>query len=101
MPAVEPIPAEREEYNSWLVPLTMQEPALLYALLGCMAYDINETSTSGFGPARRRDMLDQRLQYKVRAIKALNQCLLSQEKASRPSTLIAVHFLLWQEVSHW
>ena len=50
MPVVEPVHQEREEYNSWLVPLTLANPALLYALLACMAYDLEEISSNGFGP---------------------------------------------------
>jgi hypothetical protein len=99
MPTVEPIAAEREEYHSWLVPLTLSEPALLYALVGCMAYDIEESSSNGFGPVKQRNMLSVRTQYKIEAIRALNRCLLSPETALLPSTLVAVHFLLWQEVS--
>jgi hypothetical protein len=98
MPTVEPVAAERDEYNSWLMPLTQSEPALMYALVGCMAYDIHETSATGFGPVKYRDMLSLRTQYKVKAISALNQCLASHERAMLPSTIIAVHFLLWQEV---
>lgn len=99
MPTVEPVHQEREEYNSWLFPLTLKEPALLYALLACMAYDLEEVSSNGFGPGRKRDMLDQRVQYKVWAIQALNRCLADPTVAMEASTLIAVHFLLWQEVS--
>ena len=98
MPTVEPIAAERDEYNSWLVPLTLQEPALLYALVGCMAYDIDESSSNGFGPGKQRNMLSVRTQYKIEAIRALNRCLVNPDTALLPSTLVAVHFLLWQEV---
>lgn len=99
MPTVEPIAAEREEYHSWLVPLTLSEPALLYALVGCMAYDIEESSSNGFGPAKQRNMLSVRTQYKIEAIRALNRCLVNPDTALLPSTLVTVHFLLWQEVS--
>lgn len=98
MPVVEPVHQEREEYNSWLVPLTMKEPALMYALLACMAYDLEEVSSNGFGPGRRRDMMSQRVQYKLFAIQALNRALTDSTTAMEASTLIAVHFLLWQEM---
>ena len=98
MPVVEPVPAEREEYHAWLVPMAMAEPALMYALTGCMAYDIEQASAVGFGPSRRTNMLTERLQYRVLAIQALNQRLADSKLALAPSTLIAVHFLLWQEI---
>lgn len=98
MPAVEPVQSEREEYNSWLVPLTASEPALMYALIGCMAYDIEQVSVVGFGPNSRRNLTQERVHYRIKAIQALNEALADPKKAASPSTLIAVHFLLWQEV---
>lgn len=98
MPAVEPVQSEREEYNSWLVPLTATEPALMYALVGCMAYDIEQVSVVGFGPNSRRNLTQERVHYRIKAIQALNEALADPKKAESPSTLIAVHFLLWQEV---
>jgi hypothetical protein len=97
MPAVEPVQAEREEYNQWLVPLTVSEPALFFALVGCMAYDIEQASVTGFGTTSRKNMATERVRYKIRAIQALNKCLADPKTAAKPSTLIAVHFLLWQE----
>lgn len=98
MPVVEPVQAEREEYHQWLVPLAISEPALLFALIGCMAYDIEQASVIGFGPPRRRNMMTERVQYRIRAIQALNERLSDPKTAIQSSTLIAVHFLLWQEV---
>ncbi|KIW21627.1 hypothetical protein PV08_02207 [Exophiala spinifera] len=98
MPAVEPVQSEREEYNSWLVPLTATEPALMYALVGCMAYDIEQVSVVGFGPNSRRNLTQERVHYRIKAIQALNEALADPKKATSPSTLIAVHFLLWQEI---
>ncbi|KAJ9634442.1 hypothetical protein H2204_006267 [Knufia peltigerae] len=98
MPAVEPVQSEREEYNSWLVPLTASEPALMYALIGCMAYDIEQVSVVGFGPNSRRNLTQERVHYRIKAIQALNEALADPKKAASPSTLIAVHFLLWQEI---
>ena len=42
--------------------------------------------------------MDLRVQYKVLAIQALNKSLADQNTAMEASTLIAVHFLLWQEM---
>lgn len=98
MPAVEPVLAEREGYNKWLVPLSLEEPALLYSLIGCMAYDIEQASVTGFGPSSRRNMLTERVQYRISAIQALNECLADPKTARKPSTLMAAHFLLWQDV---
>lgn len=98
MPAVEPVLAEREGYNQWLVPLSLENPALLYSLIGCMAYDIEQASVTGFGPTSRRNMVTERVQYRIHAIQALNECLADPKTARKPSTLVAVHFLLWQEV---
>jgi hypothetical protein len=101
MPTFEPLHQEREEYNSWLVPLTLKEPALLYALLACMVFDVEEVSsaTCNFGPDGTRSMLSQRVQYHVQAIQALNRSLSDPASALEASTLLAVHFLSWQEVS--
>jgi len=98
LPVIEPIQAEREEYNKWMVPLAIKEPALLYALIACMAHDIEQASTTGFGPNSRRNMTLERTMYRINAIRALNECLKEPESALKPSTLLAVHFLLWQEV---
>ncbi len=98
MPAVEPVQAEREDYNSWLVPLTASEPALLYALIGCMAYDMEQVSVVGFGPNSRLNLTQERVHYRIKAIQALNEALADPKTAAKPSTLVAVHFLLWQEV---
>lgn len=43
-------------------------------------------------------MTSERLQYKVKAIEALNESLADPTAAAEPSTLLAVHFLLWQEI---
>ena len=99
LPVVEPTQSEREDYSRWAVPLLSTEPALLYSLLTCMAHDIEQATVVGFGPSSRRNMTEQRLQYRVRAIKELNVALANSEAAVKPSTLLAVHFLLWQEVS--
>ncbi|KIW59767.1 hypothetical protein PV05_00034 [Exophiala xenobiotica] len=98
MPAVEPVQAEREDYNSWLVPLTASEPALLYALIGCMAYDMEQVSVVGFGPNSRLNLTQERVHYRIKAIQALNEALADPKTAAKPSTLVAVHFLLWQEI---
>lgn len=98
MPVVEPVQAEREEYHQWLVPLAVTEPALMYAIVGCMAHDIEQASTIGFGPPSRRSMTNQRVAYRIRAIQALNERLSDPHQALEPSTLMAVHFLLWQEI---
>lgn len=98
MPVVEPVQAEREEYHQWLVPMAMTEPALMYAIVGCMAYDIEQASAVGFGPPSRRNMTTQRVSYRIRAIQALNERLSDSDRAIEPSTLMAVHFLLWQEI---
>jgi hypothetical protein len=98
LPVVEPTQVERDDYSRWAVPLFGQEPALLFALLTCMAHDMEQSTVAGFGPPTRRNMTSERLQYKVKAIEALNESLADPEAAVKPSTLLAVHFLLWQEV---
>ncbi len=98
LPVVEPTQVERDDYSRWAVPLFGQKPALLYALLTCMAHDIEQSTVAGFGPPTRRNMTSERLQYKVKAIEALNESLADPTAAAEPSTLLAVHFLLWQEV---
>ena len=100
MPVVEPAFKERDEYQQWLFPLAMSEAALLYALVGCMAHDIEQSSTTGFGISKRSSMYVERSQYKLRATRALNECLSDPLRAVKPSTMMAVHFLLWQEVCH-
>jgi hypothetical protein len=99
LPVIEPIQAEREEFHRWLVPLTVNEPALLYSLTACFAYDIELGSVYGFGPTSRKNMTSERVGYRLMAIQALNQCLGDPEQATKPSTLLAVHYLLWHEVS--
>jgi hypothetical protein len=98
LPVVEPTQSEREHYSRWAVPLFSTEPALLYSLLTCMAHDIEQSTVAGFGPPARRNMATERLHYRVKAIEALNTCLADPKLATKPSTLLAVHFLLWQEV---
>jgi len=100
MPVVEPALKERDEYQQWLFPLAMSEAALLYALVGCMAHDIEQVSATGSGISTRRPMYVERSQYKLRATRALNDCLSDPSQAVKPSTMMAVHFLLWQEVCH-
>jgi hypothetical protein len=98
LPVVEPMPSEREDYSRWAVPLLSTEPALMYALLACMAHDMEQATVVGFGPPTRRNMTSERLHYRVKAVQELNACLADPEAALKPSTLLAVHFLLWQEV---
>ncbi len=98
LPVVEPTQVERDDYSRWAIPLFQAEPALLFSLLTCMAHDIEQSSVAGFGPPARRNMTTERLQYRAKAIAELNDCLAEPTLASKPSTLLAVHFLLWQEV---
>jgi hypothetical protein len=98
MPVVEPALNERDEYQRWLVPLAMSEPALFYALIGCMAHDLEQASSPGSGHPARRSMHVERSQYGLRATRSLNEALKDALQAQKPSTLMAVHFLLWQEV---
>ena len=98
LPVIEPTQAEREDYSQWMVPLAVEEPALLYALVACMAHDVEQASVSGFGPNSRRNATLERTMYRIKAIQALNECLTDPKSAAKPSTLLAVHFLLWQEV---
>lgn len=98
MPAVEPIQSEREDYNSWILPLAISEPALMYSMLATMAYDIEQASDTGFGPIAKRSRVSERVQYKIKAVQSLNHQLADEKLAAKPSTLIAVHFLLWQEI---
>jgi hypothetical protein len=99
LPVVEPMPSEREDYSRWAVPLLSTEPALMYSLLACMAHDMEQATVVGFGPPTRRNMTAERLHYRVRAVQELNAALADKKAALKPSTLLAVHFLLWQEVS--
>ena len=98
LPVVEPTQSEREDYSQWAVPLLSTEPALLFSLLACMAHDIEEKTVVGFGPPARRNMTAERLHYRIRAVQELNEALADPKAALKPSTLLAVHFLLWQEV---
>lgn len=98
LPVVEPMPSEREDYSRWAVPLISTEPALLYSLLACMAHDMEQATVVGFGPPTRRSMTAERLHYRIRAVQELNAALADAKAALKPSTLLAVHFLLWQEV---
>jgi Fungal specific transcription factor domain len=100
LPVVEPMPSEREDYSRWAVPLLSTEPVLLYSLLACMAHDIEQATVVGFGPPTRRNMTTERLHYRIRAVQELNDALADSKAAMKPSTLLAVHFLLWQEVCH-
>lgn len=100
LPVVEPTQSERDDYSRWAIPLFQAEPALLFSLLTCMAHDIEQSSVAGFGPSARRNMTTERLQYRAKAIAELNDCLADSTLAAKPSTLLAVHFLLWQEVGH-
>jgi hypothetical protein len=99
MPVVEPVLGERNLYQQWLFPFTMAEPALFYAILACMAHDIEQASGPGFGFPTRRTLYAEYSQYKLRATRALNERLADPRKAADSSTLMAVHFLLWEEVS--
>jgi hypothetical protein len=98
LPVIEPIQSERDEFHRWLVPLTVTEPALLYSLSACFAYDMEMGSVYGFGPTARKNMTQERVLYRIRAIQALNECLADPEGAQKPSTLLAVHYLLWHEI---
>lgn len=98
LPVIEPIQAERDEFHQWLVPMTLTEPALLYALTACFAYDIEMGSAYGFGPTARKSWTTERVMYRIKAIQALNECLADETNAMKPSTLLAVHYLLWHEV---
>jgi hypothetical protein len=98
LPVIEPIQSERDEFHRWLVPLTVTEPALLYSLSACFAYDMEMGSVYGFGPTARKNMTQERVLYRIRAIQALNECLADREGAQKPSTLLAVHYLLWHEI---
>jgi Fungal specific transcription factor domain len=98
LPVVEPMPSEREDYSQWAVPLLSTEPALLFSLLACMAHDMELSSVVGFGPPSRRNLTEDRLHYRVKAIQQLNEDLADEKTAVKPATLLAVHFLLWQEV---
>ncbi|KIW11830.1 hypothetical protein PV08_09103 [Exophiala spinifera] len=98
MPVVEPVLGERNEYQQWLFPFAMSEPALLYAILSCMAHDIEQASGPGFGFPTRRSLYTERSQYKLRATRSLNECLADPIRAVKSSTLMAVHFLLWDEI---
>lgn len=98
LPVIEPTQSERDEFHRWLVPLTVTEPALLYSLSACFAYDMEMGSVYGFGPTSRRNMTQERVLYRVKAIQALNECLSNPEGAQKPSTLLAVHYLLWHEI---
>lgn len=98
MPVVEPAPQERAEYQQWLVPLAMSDPALLYALLRCMTLDIEQASMTSLGTSRRKATYPAESQYKAHGTRALNQSLANPVQAARASTMMAVHFWLWQEV---
>lgn len=99
MPVVEPTFREREEYQRWLMPLIMSEVALHYALIACMTRDIEQASVTSFGMVTRKPLYIERQQYNLRALRALNECLSDPVRAAQPAVLMAVHFLLWQEVS--
>jgi hypothetical protein len=98
MPVVEPAPTERTEYQQWLVPLAMPDSALMYALLRCMALDIEQASVTNLGISTRKSIYPDRFQYKPQATRALNESLADPIQAAKPSTMMAVHFWLWQEV---
>lgn len=98
MPVVEPAPVERAEYQQWIVPLAMSDTALLYALLRCMALDIEQATVTNLGSSSRKFVYPDQFQYKTLATRALNESLANPIQAAKPSTMMAVHFWLWQEV---
>ncbi|KPI36091.1 uncharacterized protein AB675_1614 [Cyphellophora attinorum] len=81
LPVIEPIQSERDDFHKWLVPATMAEPALLYALTACFAYDIEMGSAYGFGPTARKSWTTERVMYRIKAIQALNECLADETNA--------------------
>jgi hypothetical protein len=99
LPVVEPTQLEQEDYSRWTIPMLYAEPALLFSLLACMAHDVEQATVSGFGPPSRRNMTAERLHYKYQATRGINEALADSHAALKPSTLLAVHYLLWQEVS--
>lgn len=96
LPAVEPMRAESEEFKSWAIPITNAKPAMLYAILGCMGQDMEQSSSS----LALRSPLRSNLvaEYRLKALQFINECLADSQMAMDPSTLTAIHFLLWQEV---
>ena len=101
LPVIEPTAAERDDYTQWMLPLAAKEPVLIYSLVFCMSGSMEQALDGGIGPVSIRHMSKERLTYKMRAFEALQNCLENVETATQPSTLFAVHFLLWQEVRHW
>lgn len=98
LPVIEPTMSERDDYTRWMLPLAAREPVLLYSLIFCMSRDLDLAFDDGFGRSRRQALTLESAKYKTNAFTALQECLNSTETALRPSTILAVHFLLWQEV---
>ena len=95
LPAVEPMRPEHEEFSKWAVPLTNAKPAMTYALLSCMAYDMEQSAIVRFQSPQRSNLV---AEYRIKAIQLVNECLADNENAIDPSTITAIHYLLWQEV---
>lgn len=95
LPAVEPMQAESEEFKSWAIPITNAKPVMLYAILGCMGQDMEQSSCLALRSPLRSNVV---AEYRIKALEFINQGLADNQMAMDPSTLTAVHFLLWQEV---
>lgn len=98
LPVIEPTMSERDDYTRWMLPLAAREPVLLYSLMFCMSRDLDLAFDDGFGRSRKQISAVENAKYGNNALAALQECLKSPETALRPSTIFAVHFLLWQEV---
>lgn len=94
LPAVEPMRAESEEFKSWAVPLVHAKPAMLYAILGSMGQDMEQSSSLALRSPLRSNIV---AEYRLRALEIINECLADTQMAMDPSTLTAIHYLLWQE----
>lgn len=94
LPAVEPMRAESEEFKSWAIPLINAKPAMLYAILGSLGQDMEESSLPALRSPLRSNIV---AEYRLRALQIINECLADTQMAMDPSTLTAIHYLLWQE----
>lgn len=92
---VEPMQAESEDFKSWAIPLTNTRPAMLYSLIASMAHDMEQSSLAVLRSPQRTNVV---AEYRMKAIHFINECLADDEMAKDPSTLTAIHYLLWQEV---
>jgi hypothetical protein len=98
-----------DAFNNWTLPLVLQDPVLLNAIL-CMASaeieirngtapDPGSSSRATMDQANRDMMVSDYTYFKIEAIKQLNRTLSSPKagKLSVPS-VCAIMFLLWAEV---